>query len=674
MNKKLFRFISACLCTTCLFSFAGCDNVLGGDLVGGEKATEIKEFGDYDGLHVYNKTEIANSWLVKDGKTEYRIVLPDSTHSRVALARSDFKALFLEATGVSIASLKEDDVTDVNNGKYIFIGCQKVEQSVGLNLQEGLPKGKSINAQGFRIKTVGDDLFIMAKDQNGALWGTYELLTQLFDYERYGVDLYEINKVDNLPLFDFDVMDNPDFETRIGPWGPVYKVAQATNASRMRFVLQHQDVYVGKTRYHNTLEYLRPDKNMTDNKEWYAQMFDSNELVVYDESTSSSKNVFQLCYTAHGNAEKYNAMVTAMANACIEELKLDTTSPIITITQEDNREFCTCDACEAGTQKYGGRISGNMWKFHLDVVRKINAWLEVNQPGRKETLRIAMFAYHNYQEAPAYLDDNGVWQTYEGLDATKDSAISNAAIFCALSSADRLHGLTREEYNKKTIDATQSWKPCTNNSGVWMYQTDYQDYLIPTDSFNYQEDYKLCLDFGAKWIFDQGQQDNLNLTGFNNLKLYLNSKLQWNVDLDVDKLISDYFKATFGPAAEVMFNYFIAQRAHMQTLPPSEIEENMTTIENFPYNVVVQWLNFVDNAYKAIEHLKDTDAVAYKTYYDNICEESITARYLFVIFHGGTVGDEKLEQMQSSFKEDVLRLNFTECAQHVSIDELIKNW
>ena len=291
MNKNLFKFISLCLCATCLFSFAGCNNSIN---VGGNADVEINEFGDYDGLHVYNKTEIANQWIAKDGRTEYKIVLPDNSHHRVSLARSDFKELFLEATGVSIGTLKQGDVADVNSGKYIFIGCNEIENRENLKLQEGLPEGKSINAQGFRIKTVGDDIYVMAKDQNGALWGTYELLTQLFGYERYGVDFYQINKVSSLPLYNFDVIDNPDFETRIGPWGSVYRVAQATNASRMRFVLQHQDVYVGATRFHNALEYLRPELNMTDNAEWYAQMLAGNESVRYDSQNEKYLNVFQL--------------------------------------------------------------------------------------------------------------------------------------------------------------------------------------------------------------------------------------------------------------------------------------------------------------------------------------------------------------------------------------------
>jgi hypothetical protein len=207
-----------------------------------------------------------------------------------------------------------------------------------------------------------------------------------------------------------------------------------------------------------------------------------------------------------------------------------------------------------------------------------------------------------------------------------------------------------------------------------MYQTNYADYLIPTDSFNYQENYKLCLDFGAKWIFDQGQQDNQNGTGFNDFKQYLNSKLQWNVNLDTDELTKKYFDAMYGPASEIMFDYFLAQRAHMQTLPPSNIEDSMTTAENFPYNVVKQWLGYTERAYKAIEGLKESDPKYYQACYDHICTESVTARYLLILFHEGTMSPERLAKEKASFKEDVIRLNFTEYSQHNNIMDMVKGW
>lgn len=673
MKKWLVKAIGAVLCASFTATLVGCNDKTesgsssnGSNGPSGNADLTINELTEYDGLHIYNKTVKQGEWLLKEGKTQYTLVLPDSTQSRVSLARTDFQELFLEATGVRIKTAKENEVTSADNGKYIFIGCTETEQMQNLSLNDGLPAGKTINNEGFRIKTVGDDIFVMARNEKGALWGTYELLTQLFNYERYWVEYYEIDKVTEVPLYDFDVIDNPDFETRIGPWGAVYQTAQATNANRMRFSQQHSDVYVGKTRFHNTLDYLPPETYMAENREWYAQ---------YSSAPVANKNVLQLCYTAHGDAVKYEAMVTAMANACIEELKLDTVRPVLTITQEDNREFCTCEACEEGNAKYGGNLSGNMWKFHLKVVRKINEWLDKNQPGRKDTLRICMFAYQNYQQAPAYKDANGVWKPYESaLDATNDPTVSNAAIFFAMSSADLKHALTDEEYGEKEQNAAAGWKVCTNHSGVWMYQTNYKDYLIPTESFSYQQNYRFCLDFGAKWIFDQGQQGNLNSTAFNDFKLYLNSKLQWNVNLDMAELEDKYFNAMYGPASDIMNEYYLAIRAHMQTLPPSEIEESMSTVENFPYNVVKQWLGFVDRAYEAIEPLKTTNPVYYQQCYDHICTESITARYLLIKFHESSISAERLAKERASFKEDVTRLNITEYAQHQPMSDLVKDW
>lgn len=680
MKNILLKGVCLTLSAAMLLSTAACGNNGGNNTPAANADITIKEYGDFDGLHIYNKTEIADKWLVKDGKTEYTLVIPDNSNARVtsdtsnarvALARSDFKDLFLQATGTSILSAKEENVTYTEDGKYIFIGCKQAEKTAGLELDSNLPAGKKINLEGFRIRTVGNSIFVSAQNEKGALWGTYELLAQLFDYERYWVDYYEINTgVKNLPLYDFDVADNPDFETRIGPWGSVYTSSVSANANRMRFDLQHSDVYVGETRFHNTLEYLPPETYMAEYPEWYAQQ---------SAEPKALTNVFQLCYTAHGDAAKYQKMVDTMAEACEYQLQRDadkgTYYPILTITQEDNTRYCTCAACEAGNSKYGGNISGNMWKFQLDVVRKVNAWLDENIPGRKDSLLICMFAYQTYQQAPAYADANGVWHPYgEELDATKDPTVANAAIFYAVSTADYVRGLHRDQYNLKVHTAFDGWSVLTNNLGVWLYQTDFHDYMIPTDTFNYQQNYKLALDYGAKWIFDQGQQGNQNSSGFNDYKLYLNSKLQWNVNQNVNELEKKYFDAMYGPASDIMMEYYSAIRAHMQTIPPRDIDGSLSSAANFPYRVVKSWLNYVDAAYSAIEGLKDTDPAYYQACYDHICAESITARYLLIVYHQSTISPEQLVKEKASFKEDVLRLNFTEYIQHKDINDLVKDW
>ena len=594
---------------------------------------------NYGGLHIYQKTSVTGAYLVTGGTTEYKLVAKDTTSQAV----KDFRSLWKEATGTTITVLSQSSVTSANNGKYIFLGCDTIESSVNLGLNEELPSGKTMNSQGFRIRTVDNDIYVSSATETGVTFGAYELLSQLFGYERYGVDLYTISATSELAMQLFDIADNPDFEMRIGTFGSVYSEEEVSNT--MQFVTP-ASVYVGSERYHNTLKYLPKETYQSAHSKWY------------------SNNGDQLCYTAHGDLSEYNAMVMAMVNACTAVLEGNTTGRVMTITPMDNNKFCTCSACQVEKGLYGGNLSGSIWKFHLDVVRGINAWLDENQPGRKENLLLCTFAYLSYQAAPAYKTSDGVWHAYEGMDARYDEEVSNAAIFYAMSSADYLHGLNDPIYNGNVHTAAAGWKACTNHAGVWLYQTNFKDYLIPTGGFEYQDNYKLCLDFGAKWIFDQGQHNNNNTTGFNNFKLYLNSKLQWNVNLSVAELTANYFAAAYGEAAGKMKAYYDSISAHMQTLPPSEIEVNMTSEENFPEAKVREWLALVEEAKALLEEGSPE--------YDRVCLDGLSAEYLYLKYYAaGDMTSSELSSARTAFISTAKALGVTRCDQTTLIGNLV---
>ncbi len=598
------------------------------------------DLGDYDGLHVYNKEVVTGANLVQNGSTDYKLVVPNVSAAYV----TEFKKLWKEATGGTITAVSSGSMTSATSGKYIFIGCSTHDDTAGLDINDDLPNGKTINAQGFRIRTVEGDVYVSALTEEGAQWGAYELLTQLFGYERYGVDYYTIEKKTTVPLYNFDVADNPDFETRIAPYGSIYE--EESKANLMRFVTP-SNVYIG-TRYHNTLIYL--PKSSGDSA-WY------------------SDNGEQLCYTAHGDDSKYQAMVEAMKNACIKQLKNvnPVKGAVMTITQMDNRNFCTCAACVAANTSYGGNLSGRIWKFHLDLVKALNAWLtsaENTTGWKKDDLLFAAFAYQNTQQPPAYQNVENERIAYEGLDARGDDSVSNAAIFYAISSGDYLHGLNDLEYNSSVKSAIDGWKACTNNAGVWLYQTNYLDYLIPTNTFAYQDTYKMCLDLGAKWIFDQGQHNNGNSTGFSNFKMYLNSKLQWNVNLDVETLTRNYFNATYGDATSTMKSYYDSVMAHMLTIPASQIEQNMTSRQNFPKAKVKEWYDLVQ---QAKEEAKGTDA------YDRVCLDGLSAEYLYLKYYATEYGmtASELSTARADFVSRARELGVTRADQSTYIQNIV---
>ena len=73
MKKLFIKSISLILSLITLVSvMAGCNNEASGD------PTNIVEYGVYEGgLHVYDKTEIADKYIVEEGRTDYWLVLPD---------------------------------------------------------------------------------------------------------------------------------------------------------------------------------------------------------------------------------------------------------------------------------------------------------------------------------------------------------------------------------------------------------------------------------------------------------------------------------------------------------------------------------------------------------------------------------------------------------------------
>ena len=97
------------------------------------------------------------------------------------------------------------------------------------------------------------------------------------------------------------------------------------------------------------------------------------------------------------------------------------------------------------------------------------------------------------------------------------------------------------------------------NVGAWLYQmSDYDDYFLPQNSYyTYGDLYNTFIDLGTKWIFHQGAQKRTDRSpAFAELKLYLNSKLEWDSSLDEQELIDKFFDGYFGPASQTMQEIF----------------------------------------------------------------------------------------------------------------------
>jgi hypothetical protein len=183
------------------------------------------------------------------------------------------------------------------------------------------------------------------------------------------------------------------------------------------------------------------------------------------------------------------------------------------------------------------------------------------------------------------------------------------------------------------------------------------------DSFGVmQENYQLLKEYNAIYFFDEGRYNAGSLTAFDNLKVYLNSKLMWDVNADIAQLTQNFFDNFFKDASQPMMEYYQSYRDRsnyiINTLGVDGYIYGEITTEQYPKALLESWLQKIDEAYAAIESLKSTDKDLYDLVEARITQESMAIRFHLIQLYATSYDAETLMDMKLSFKEDVTRLGF----------------
>jgi hypothetical protein len=294
-------------------------------------------------------------------------------------------------------------------------------------------------------------------------------------------------------------------------------------------------------------------------------------------------------------------------------------------------------------------------------------------------LDIVFFAYQGTVAAP--VEYNDTTKRYEGINGlTVDKGVS---VMYAPIQADYTSSLSNDtnSYYQKT--ATQ-WSDISTNLYLWLYSTNFSYYLIPYDSFDgIVENYKIAKEVGTRWIFDQAQWNEYGFsTGWSNLKAYINAKLSWDVNLDMSKMIDEYFTACFGPAEDEMREIFNQMRMLTSYNKLNNkfgglrsIYQNMLQEKFWPKMVLLNWLDLCDKALEIIEPLKQSSPAAYRKYYKNIVGERLAYYYLFIGLYTYNTDQSLILDYAQQFKADAISVGATLTSEsNGTFDALFKMW
>lgn len=643
------KLISLLMCFVVSLSvLAACSNDVGNDKqpydpyeaqLGGESETHK------------NTSVKTDDFLVKDGETSYKVLYPENASGTILTAVDELLFFFKEATGITLESFTDAEYDE--SADWISVGKTKLFESAGLEAN-----AEVLGESGAQVLTEGKSVFLCGGGDFGTLYSVYEFLRDAFHYEFYTEDCYDLDTgVTELALYDYNILEIPDFQTRIGGWG--YSVHNSMTKNRLRFQAV-DDVYtpIQNMTFHNAFGYLPKETYQSAHPLWYA-----------DDGS-------QLCYTAHGDADEYDVMVSTVVEFYKNLFKTDPTATKISFTQSDNLTWCNCKTCSESNRKYGGSNVASLIQFINEVESRFEVWLDTEEgkPYDRD-YRIVVFAYHE-TNLPPTKEVNG---KYEAIDET---VIPNehVSVFFAETNADYTYTWEGDAsaLNAMYRERLRAWSAIVPEGNLywWFYSVCAQNYFTPyncMDGFSYN--YKLAKECGVTDVFNQADIAQMGpAPGWGMLKGYLSSKLAWNVHYNVDYLVDKFFNAQYGEGAgqmktvyEEWLGHSTYQRDVLGVNGSRSIFMDYSGAAYWPKGLLERWIDIATEAVAAVEEAGGERAARYVA---NISVERACYEYLYLLNYGVRLSSDTKNTLYRQLKSDVLDTGVTMFSEYATVDTM----
>ena len=276
----------------------------------------------------------------------------------------------------------------------------------------------------------------------------------------------------------------------------------------------------------HTMDMLIPkDKYFAEHPEWFALR----------DGLRQGGALNQLCLT---NPE----MRQELCRRVKEELRKRPGARLISVSQNDNKSPCECEACREFVA-----TNGNLTDLLVDCVNEVAASVAEEFP---EVL-VETLAYHYTRQPP---------KTVRPLD--------NVIIrYCTIEECS--FAPIDSERNRVFYDELAEWGRLAKQLMIWHYLTDFSHYYMPHPNWKcIASDTRLFRDCKAISVFQQGSHDQAgDAADLANLRIYLVSRLLWDPEQDDQALIREFVEHHYGPGAEAVFAYLNGVIAAVEAHP-----------------------------------------------------------------------------------------------------------
>lgn len=472
---------------------------------------------DYGG-GVYTPPSVTTEMVIVDnGVSEYYIVTAENPDECIVTATEELQTYIEKISGAKLDIVTESNFSE--GSKAFIIGETELEESiVTIDRSE-------IKTDGFRLYSDGNYFVIAGADSRGTLYGVYTFLEEYLGVRWFTPTLEVVPENEDIIVdADIDRTVEPSFSVRRNDCAGTNDAHRARTKMNVSF-WQPATAYGGALTYvvwDASLPSLVPDSLFAEHPEYFA---------LQKDGTRSTDHV---CLT--------HPDVLDITIASVRE-KIDANTvgaKYVHIGQKDNQNYCHCESCEALYEKYGSVCAPT-----LIFTNNLADALDEDYPD----FMFTFFAYLETERPPQDLS----------LKCNKNVA----PVLCGLHSACRSHPLTEcghEDVQEETLltaygehepiiaEDFLNWTKVAETTYIYDYTINFLNVAQFFSNFGtMQSTMKYMHDIGITgYIYNCGDG---HYAAFNELRNYLLTKLQWDVDCDVEYHMMDFIKAYYGEDA-----------------------------------------------------------------------------------------------------------------------------
>ncbi len=376
----------------------------------------------------------------------------------------------------------------------------------------------------YRIEARKGQLILYGGNDRGTIYAVYSYLEKYIGWRFFASDCEIIREKAHCNIYAGEVFeDKPHFTLRdplyIETRNPDLRVKQKLNADCIpndgrSFIPHHMGYSVGSAYFcHSFPGLLPPAKYFAEHPEYYALR-------------NGKRTTAQLCLS---NPE----VLEELTKNALETLRQNPRQ-IISISQHDNQDYCTCEKCMAIAEEEESQ-SGPLLRF----VNKVAEAIEKEFPD----VLVDTLAYQYTRKRPKYTKPR------------HNVTIRLCSIECCFRHP---HYDPTCEVNTAFQRDIIEWGEVCDKLSIWDYVTNFGHFTTALPNINIlREDVRFFAEHNAMHMLSQGQHTGVG-ADFAQLKCYLISKLHWNPYMSKEEFeyhMEDFLKGYYGPGWEYILDY-----------------------------------------------------------------------------------------------------------------------